>query len=296
MDQIPYFFIPDSNEELKAPLEFPFIVKPNFGYSSGGVQIVRSQDEFVQAVKTIRRLNRIIFGRETTSILGAICEEYVDGTEYSVDSITIQGRTKSVFGCIRRFPSENNFSDFMYISPFENYGQILSKAEEIIGALIRDIGLHSGPTHAEFRWCKKRNCLVLIEVAFRVGGVGSIGRLCFETTGIELNKLAIRSLTKQLELCELEGISSKSRLYGVSLNPEIGSGGRIREIRGKDFLNEDRSVVDYHLNKSIGDYVVPYPRGVDSLGEILVVAVTAEHLDKKIDEFLHKFKVIYETE
>jgi biotin carboxylase len=76
-------FIPD-DEIASPPFAFPFIVKPNLGFASAGVQLVNNSQAFAKAVKIIRRLNRFLL-QEDGFVTGTICEEFVDGPEYSVD-------------------------------------------------------------------------------------------------------------------------------------------------------------------------------------------------------------------
>ncbi len=293
---VKYVFLTDLTGDKVVPLEFPFVVKPNFGYSSGGVQLVKDQDSFRSALKIINRLNKMLFKSETNAQLGAICEEYIDGDEYSIDSITVDGLTRAFLVCKRKFPGEDNFSDYLYATPFVGHEEIRLEGQNLISRIADYIGLKNGPTHAEFRWCDKRNQLMLIDIGFRIGGAGNLGRLFHLTSGIDLNKLALRALVGDLGTKELFMIKPIFHRFGASISPDIGKGGRIMRINSIEYLERDPSIAHFFLNKKVGDFVVPYPRGVDCLGEIQVIENDEVSLNKSICRLFENFHVIYEPD
>lgn len=291
---VDFAFVRDSEKNVRAPILFPFIIKPNFGYASGGVRLVRDEDQFQAALKGIRRLNRFVFQNESKIETGAICEEFLEGVEHSVDSITVEGRTRSFLACLRGFPDKENFCDFTYFSPCENQDSLLKNAEETLNHLFKSAGYRQGPSHSEFRWSERRKQHILLEVGARVGFVGNIGRLCERTTGIPYNTLAIRSMIGRLSLQEMLSVKPLFQKFGLSLTPDTKTGGRIKAIRGEKQIAKNPSIVNHYFTKSVGDIVVPYPRGIEYLGEILLIDKTRENFDRNVDWLLREFGFEFE--
>lgn len=290
---VKYHFIDHQQNDTEPVMEFPYIVKPNLGYASGGVYLVNSEDSFKKAIKSIRRLNFFVLEKELTMKPGILCEEFIDGPEFSVDSIHINGQVRSICVCQRGFPSEKNFSDYVYLTPPDNCPVDINVFQEIVKKISAEIGYMWGPSHAEFRIDVEKKSVYLLEIGLRVGFTGNIGRLCKLSTGFDYNKMAIQASLGKLSFDELQSYTIEAKKIGLSFIPDTATGGEIQEIMGLDFIKNEKRIVNYHFNKGPGDIVIPWPKGLEYLGEVTAVAETQEEMKELLSAIESKINFKY---
>lgn len=281
---INYKFINQEDTNIQIPMPFPFIVKPNLGYASGGVYLVSNEDEFKKAVKSVKRLNFFVLQKGQEMKAGILCEEYINGPEFSVDSIHVDGKLRTICICQRGFPSETNFSDYIYLTPPAIYPFEIHLFQEIVEKISNEIGYSWGPSHAEFRIDQKTGKIYLLEIGLRVGFTGNIGRLCKLTTGFNYNLMAIRAHLGELTYSDLSSFNITSTQVGLSFIPNTGTGGEILEIQGLDFIKNEKKIINYYFNKGPGEIVIPWPKGLEYLGEITAVTESQLEMKNLIDE------------
>jgi argininosuccinate lyase len=289
-----FHFIADSEQAPLAPMSFPFIIKPNLGYASGGVQLVHSQESFQAALHTIRRMNHFVLKTGFAGAVGAICEQFIAGPEFSVDSITVGGWTRSFCICGREFPGDQNFQDYVYFSPPEHEAAIRPELETQISKLLREIGYSDGPSHTEIRYHQESRTWYILETALRVGFAGNIGRLHEEITGIPYNMLALRAALHQLSAEELLAQAPCRSAHGILFTPATGKGGTISSIGGIDLLRQDSRIKYFHLQKDVGQNVIAYPKGLEYLGVVIGVTPTREAREALAAELCQKVVFHYE--
>lgn len=289
-----YHFIPDDSIEVSPPMNFPFIIKPNLGFASGGVQFVKNQEQFISALKIIRRLNKFVFKKNQAGVTGALCEEFIDGPEYSLDSITVDGRTRSFCICSRSFPGVEDFQDYIYYTPEDKDEEIIKTLEHLISNALSEMGYKNGPSHAEFRYDIKNKRWQLLEVGLRVGFSGLVGRLFTEISGVNYNQLAIRSSQNDIGFDELSSILRKPDGLGVIFVPETGKGGKVESIGGASLLMDDPRIKYYAFEKHPGEVVIPYPKSLDYLGIVIGVAENTNDLENLISLLTEKVVFKYE--
>ena len=273
LEPVKFQFFPDGSDISAPVLNYPFIVKPNSGFASGGVQLVHSLAEFQSAAHVIRRLNRFVLGKDKPIKTGILCEEFIRGPEFSVDSLTVNGVTRTFCICGRGFLAEENYQDYLYYtSPELPERQTVIDVQSFVGDFLSRIGLENGPSHTEIRWDLEKKTWKILESGLRVGFAGNIGKMIEAVCGVPYNFLALKAHLGQLAVEDLERFSAKTGGFGFVFTPSIGTGGVIRNIRGPEFLKSNPQIIFYEFLKQIGDAVVPYPKGLEYLGVIIGTA------------------------
>ena len=290
---IEYKFYTDGEEIPEEPIDFPFIIKPNTGYASGGVQLIKNKKDLKSAISAIKRLNFFVLKNEVTSNIGIICEKFIKGFEFSVDSIHAEGKVRSICICQRGFLAEENFSDYIYTSPPKDCPVNIKEFEEIISKVTTQIGFDNGATHAEFRIDENNGKIYLLEIALRVGFGGNIGRLCELTTGLNYNSFAVKASVGKLPFSELEKVNITANKVAVCLVPDPMEGGIINKIEGLDFLRSDNRIIHFHFYKVLGEKIIPWPRTLEYIGEILAVANNYQEMNILQKEIIDKVKIKY---
>jgi biotin carboxylase len=153
-------------------LEWPVIVKPPKSVASDGVAFCRSTGEVRKAA------DRIL---STTNVLGCrnaavLVQEFLEGTEYIVDTVSQNGRRKTTgFWEYSRPPAgatgEFVAYDAMTLLPYDGERQeaLQTYAFKVLDAL----ALNFGPAQCELMWVDGEP--VLVEAAARLsGGIGAL--------------------------------------------------------------------------------------------------------------------------
>ena len=178
--------------ELKEVTFLPLVMKPVDSSASRGVKKVMSFDELeCQYIKS----------KEYSKKGHVIVEEFIDGREFSVETITQKGITTIVAITEKRINNSNNgyFVEDRHIIPAR-----ISKDEhhiisvEVLKA-INVLEIDNSPTHTEVMLNK--NGAYIIEIACRLGGDFITSHLVKLATGVDmLEQLINLSLGKEINI------------------------------------------------------------------------------------------------
>lgn len=209
--QSKYYF---SSSELKKDIgniSFPVVIKPSIGYASCGVKKVNNQNELLEQVSKIFLLNSTIFVKEQLESIGFLIEEYVDGVEFSIDTIWYNGKPICDGIMSKGYADGPYYPDLLYYIDPDLEEETRKKIIDVSHRAVAATGLKYGGTHTEVRF--KGGVPYVIESASRPGGGGVFFPLFEKAYGItfleifyfihlcnteeELTKLTIRNLTKK---------------------------------------------------------------------------------------------------
>lgn len=146
------------------------VVKPAHGTASTDVRVVRSLEEF----------------RRTTAPEGLIVEEFAEGTEYSVESFSRDGRHE-VVGIVEKGTADG-FVEVSHVLAAD----LPAGRERLIGRAVSELldtlGLSDGPAHTEVK--VHGDTVKVVETHNRPGG-GSIADLVTIVTGIDWRAVSL---------------------------------------------------------------------------------------------------------
>lgn len=152
---------------------YPCVVKPCDGSAKAGVSFVRDESEFAKA---------ITYARDSTDG-DIIVEEYIEGKELSVESISFEGRHHVIQITDKDSSSAPHFVELGHHQPAAIDPAMRAKICSAIPRLLEAIGYTDGASHIEV---KHRNSeLFLIEVNLRGGGDEISNRLVQMSTGVD---------------------------------------------------------------------------------------------------------------
>jgi biotin carboxylase len=153
-------------------LEWPVIVKPPKSVASDGVAFCRSTGEVRKAADRILSATNVLGCRNAAVLV----QEFLEGTEYIVDTVSQNGRRKTTgFWEYSRPPAgatgEFVAYDAMTLLPYDGERQeaLQTYAFKVLDAL----ALNFGPAQCELMWVDGEP--VLVEAAARLsGGIGAL--------------------------------------------------------------------------------------------------------------------------
>lgn len=236
-------------EDLSKEL-LPVIIKPTISTSSKGVTLVVTENEVNDAVEYARRSGK---SQEIR------IEEYIAGTQYSLETLTVQGQ-HFLIGVI-----EEHLSDAPY---FFERSDILNKQEQsqqreffqdFVNTVLNALGIQVGPCHIEVKVFNGE--IYLIDFASRSGGWRD---MMLKMAGIDYNELIIEAYINNSSKGVKKAKASKSvgaaiLNYHEDLLP-------LKAAQEKGFVEE------IHFN---GQVPKPIPKGLhDAYGYYFI---SAEH-------------------
>ncbi len=188
----PYFKLCTENSDLNDVNQFPCIVKPVDSSASRGVTKASCFEELTKAFE---------FAKENSRTGQIIVEGFIEGREFSVETLT-QGGITTVITVTEKITigeTEGYFVENTHIQPAriseEEYKLI---ADEVIKAA-RAIGLDNCPSHTEIKMNGKGVCI--IEMACRLGGDYITSDLVPLSTGVDMLQHLIRlSLGEEIRI------------------------------------------------------------------------------------------------
>ncbi len=234
---------------LDLKLNYPVIVKPNFGSGSRGVRLCQDKKAYVDYIKTYQ------FTEDELLI-----QPYISGDEYSVeaiglnDKIEIIGITKKYLGNLPYFVEiGHDFPAQLTQSTTNTIVQTVKKA-------LKAVGLTFGPSHTEIRI--NNDIPYVIEINPRLAG-GMIPCMIEAATGWNLISTIIdlyvtKNITIPLlnkDYASIRFIMPKMEGYLASVNISFN-------------LNDPR-IYKFNLSKKVGDFIVLSGDFKDRIGFVI---------------------------
>lgn len=196
---------------------FPAIIKPISGAGSADTYKVTSAQDLERVLPQLRHVEE------------AICEEFVDGDEYTYDTVSIDGNP--VYESVTQYiPNALEMRSNEWISPIMLSVRDLSQPHvqgglELGRGVLKALGMGDGMTHMEwFRTASGE--AVFGEIACRPGGAGVVDMMNY-TSDVDLFREWARVATRR----EFSG--STERKYNVGMIFKRAQGqGRISRMVG----------------------------------------------------------------
>lgn len=211
------------------PDRFPLIVKPVFGAASAGVAVVHNMDELRRARRAVLRFNISALAREGHEHSGLIVEEYVDGPEYCVDQIWVDGLPAVQAVLSKGTPRPTDLMDRLYVADPE-----LADAErlallDLAARACRAAGVRNGATHTEIRKDASRGEFFVIEAALRPGAGCGLYPTYERAYGLPMFAALIRACTGA-QGASADAVPRRARARHYWYNVPYSQSGRITAL------------------------------------------------------------------
>ena len=150
---------------------YPCVVKPVEGSSKKGVSFVSGKDDFDKAIEY------------ATCEKDIVVEEYIEGKELSIESISYHGAHYVVQITDKDSSSAPHFAELGHHQPADLSADIKAKIHEVVPQVLNKIGYPNGPSHIEMKY--KDGKLYLIEANLRGGGDNISNVLVYLSSGVD---------------------------------------------------------------------------------------------------------------
>lgn len=162
------------NDSAPEPLFLPCVVKPIKGSSKSGVSFASSIEEFQEAIA-------YSYGASDTAPL---IEEYAQGKEVSVESISFQGQHHVIQITDKDSSGAPHFVELGHHQPSVFSDDIQEKIRRVLPRILDSVGYVSGASHTELK-VTDDGAIYLIEINPRGGGDEISNRLVSLSTGYD---------------------------------------------------------------------------------------------------------------
>lgn len=259
------------------------VIKPIDSQSSRGVYTIRSEKELIDKYKdSIGWSNRKkVF----------LAEEYIDGDEFTIDGIVVNGNHYPLCISIKEmYPQNPNISrtqSYSYLSDKYDYDLLRATNK----ALVETIGLPMGLTHSEYK--AHNGKFYLVEAGARGGGSNLSGKIVPFMSGIDNYEYLINeALGEDVDEEVVKNNVFSEDKYVVMRFFDFGEG-IVDHVEGMDYLKNHPMLIDYQLEVKPNDELKQPDYGRLRPGHFIIGADGKDAVIKEAEKILNSVKVIF---
>ena len=156
---VPYFQLATGEEEIH-PDRFPVIVKPTDRSGSRAITKVTEQSQLAEAIHQ---------AVEQSFEKKAIVEEYIEGNEYSYETISYRGKHTNLAVTKKYTTGAPHFIETGHCEPSDLSEEMLKKVHKTMYAALDALQITDGASHGEFKVTPEGE-IRIIEIGSRMGG------------------------------------------------------------------------------------------------------------------------------
>jgi len=236
-------------------LVLPLVVKPADNMGARGCRLARTEAELSEACSDALPHSRS--GQ-------AIVEEYMDGPEFSLDAIVVDGEVR-----LRGFADRNicfspYFVELGHTMPSAWPADIQAEVLRVFTAGVKALGITRGAAKGDMKWCPAKKQAMVGEIAARLSGGYMSGWTYPYASGIEVTREALE-VAAGLDPCPAppdRGWVSAERAF-------ISIPGRVSRIAGLRAAEATPYVKNLFTRADAGDSCV-FPRNnVEKCGNVI---------------------------
>lgn len=274
---IPKFKIVNSKSEyMRNITEFgdKFIVKPADSSGSRGIFLVDDKSQIEHAYE---------HSIKYSSTGEVLIEEYLEGPEVSVESITVDGKTEIIAITDKETTGAPHFVELGHVIPSRFDEDIKTKIKDITKLAIKSLGISVGPSHTEIKITSEGP--KIIEVGARLGGDNITTHLVPLATNIDIVKITI-----ELALGKSPNINKKTNKSAAIRYFKVVSG-EIIDIKGTDMAQQMKGIKEIRFTKKIGDYIETFKSSQDRVGFVISQAENSYEAIKLCNEAMNTINI-----
>ena len=249
----------------------PIIVKPVRESGSLGVFRVRDRADMDVVAERYRSLDdgHWVMGdlSDAESFDEFLMEEFLDGPEISVETLSFDGR-HVVVAVTDKEVGGSRFVEIGHSQPSACSAETLREVTRLVTEFLDAVGLRNGPGHTEVKLTSRGPRIV--ESHNRIGG-DRINDLAEIAYGVDMERYALGA---GFGLVEPLTTSPEAR-GGAAVRFLTPEPGRVVEVTGVDAVRADPAFVDLQLKVGPGDVVPPLTWNEDKVGHVVARGTTA---------------------
>lgn len=262
----------------------PIIIKPLDSNASHGVFRCDTEEDIRKHFD-----ESISFSRVEKSVLA---ERFIVGTEFTIDGVktprkhyTMAISEKKHFAHNESIANELLFSHY---NPNYDYDKLRATND----SFVMKSNLQFGFTHAEYKY--EDGEFYLIEIAARGGGNMISNCITQYMTGYDTYRYLVECATGNVHDSDFSlRPEYKERAAVLKFFETPYGGGKVKKIKGLDYLNSEPDIKHYRLNFKIGDTIEDALNDSVRIGFYIVCSENMQKLREVINNVQKEFQIIY---
>ena len=243
--------------EASVSLRFPAVVKPVDGYSSAGVIRVDRHELLPEAIASCQEAARPLREQLGITAQRLVVEEFLDGVELAVESLSYAGETQILAIGFKGQPAGPYFEESVYQAPARLDEELLELVRNEVVSAHRHVGIGWGPTHTELRLGPGGQPYIL-EIGGRVGGSGVSHYIVQASTGVDyFGEVLAAAVGREPEVMNVAEIRTLAAAGNYIV--QCQGSGVFQEVEGLSEIGTDPRVDLVVSTMQRGHLVKPYP-------------------------------------
>lgn len=269
---------------LQKEINKPIIIKPLDSNASHGVFKCSNENEIREHFA-----ESMSFSRVEKSVLA---ERFIVGTEFTIDGVkTPNAHYTMAISEKKHFAHNESIANellFSHYNPNFDYDKLRATND----AFVMKSNLQFGFTHAEYKF--EDGEFYLIEIAARGGGNMISSCITQYMTGYDTYRYLVECATGNVHDEDFSlRPEYKERAAVLKFFETPGGGGKVREIKGLDYLDNEPDIKHYRLNFNVGDTIENALNDSVRIGFYIVCSENMQKLREVINNVQKNFQIIY---
>lgn len=274
----------DDAVALLKEINRPIIIKPLDSNASHGVFKCTTEEEVRKHFD-----ESMSFSRVEKSVLA---ERFIVGTEFTIDGVkTPHGHYTMAISEKKHFAHNESIANellFSHYNPKFDYDKLRATND----AFVMKSNLQFGFTHAEYKY--EDGEFFLIEIAARGGGNMISSCITQYMTGYDTYRYLVECATGNVHDEDFSlRPEYKDRAAVLKFFETPGGGGKVRDIKGLDYIENEPDIKHYRLNFKIGDTIENALNDSVRIGFYIVCSENMQKLREVINNVEKNFQIIY---
>lgn len=261
-------FIVENIDEL-IEINYPVIVKPRDNSGSRGVIYCKDKNEIAKAINEAMQF---------TKNNNVLIEEFIEGKEYSVESVHFQNETKVI-----QFTEKITTSLPYNVELGHNQPAYLSSSEKthieyLISEIAQALGFVNCASHTELKINERG--IFIIETSPRLGGDYITSHLVPLSTGINIENILL-----QIAVGFLPEVNEFKNNYSIIRFLNFNTG-KIKSLNLPDSPCLFWDAEHFSIDIKEGDNVPEIKNSLNRYGDVIFQSDTVSNVNYKLDSFL----------
>ncbi|MBV7674169.1 ATP-grasp domain-containing protein [Streptomyces halstedii] len=280
----------DNEDELRllraaGEISVPCVIKPADGAGSAGVIVVTDLDRAAAAWRAAADSPRGMYGLPPDPRV--LVQDYVEGTEYSVESITQHGRATHLCATRKTVTPGAHRVEVGHSLPADLAPGAERAVYQEVERAIAAVGIRNGASHTEVVIDGAGRCSV-IEIGARLGA-GHIGVLLGQALGIDpWTALLDTALGRPVHLTPARRAYASVRFL---TSPRTG---RLAAVTG--LPQEGPGIPIVHVRTAVGQTVGPAQTNRGRLGHFIVTGPDPAAVERQAEQILARITVVIDSD
>lgn len=277
----------ETEEDLRefiAANGLPVLLKPICEGGSIGVFAIRDESLLASTIEHFGTVASRIDRRDLAGPLDRfLMEEFLDGPEISVETLSFDGRHVLV-GVTDKVASSDRFVETGHSSPSRHPGALLREVELLVMTFLDAVGLRHGPAHTEVKLTSRGPKIV--ESHNRIGG-DRINELTEIAYGVDMDRYALGARLGLIEPLQ----QSPRPVAGAAIRFLTPSPGRVTAITGVEEIVDDPALVELDISVKPGADVPSLAWNEDRVGHVLARGKTADEAIANCERLMSAIRI-----